>query len=265
MVSGQDGSGHQESAGPAAAVEGADPSRHQEIADGANSITDQALVDRINRSDRWLIFLTAAIAFSGVVSAIIFGRQLSVMQGQLDEMHAEQRPWVYANSVTPAGHIILTDGRYVIPLKFSITNTGHLPAFFVTPTTSAAVIAVGSGSTLAIRNDVCNDYRNSADKIGTTVFPGQTVSHGGFTAGDYPSVPKSEWDAIAGPKMLIVFGCIDYQFPTKPGHHQSRFAFAVGKLADQGILKRLSPFHDDRTAVDIGMLPITIGDSRPTD
>jgi hypothetical protein len=53
--------------------------------------TNQALVDRIDRSDRWMIGLTAVIAVGGLISAIIFGGQLNVMQGQLDEMKTASR------------------------------------------------------------------------------------------------------------------------------------------------------------------------------
>ena len=49
-------------------------------------ISEEAFVDRINRSDRWMIIFTAVIAVSGLVSAVIFGEQLAAMQGQLEEM-----------------------------------------------------------------------------------------------------------------------------------------------------------------------------------
>lgn len=40
----------------------------------------------MTNTDIWMIGLTALIAVAGVVSATIFNNQLSVMQGQLDEM-----------------------------------------------------------------------------------------------------------------------------------------------------------------------------------
>jgi hypothetical protein len=52
------------------------------------AISEQAFVDRFRKTDRWMIGLTAVIAFATVISAIIFFRQLSVMQGQLEEMRS---------------------------------------------------------------------------------------------------------------------------------------------------------------------------------
>jgi hypothetical protein len=218
------------------------------------------------KSDRDLIMarwtrrvgiFTAALVVVGIVTGVIFWRQL-------DEMQAEQRPWVYAVDVVPGGRIILANEWYAVPLKFSIKNTGHLPAFFVVPKTSAAVITIGS-SAFTIHNYVCDEYRHNPimQSSGNTIFADQTISHGGFTSEDYPKVRKYIWDALGGDKMIVVFGCIDYQFPAQPGHHQSRFSFAVGKLVDQGILERIAHLPDDPTTVDIRLLPVNIGDEKP--
>lgn len=51
-------------------------------------ISEQAFVDRMRRSDRWMIALTAAVALAGIASAAIFWMQLSAMRGQLAEMKA---------------------------------------------------------------------------------------------------------------------------------------------------------------------------------
>jgi hypothetical protein len=72
-----------------------DPSVHREENENQAAITNQALVDRINRSDRWMIGLTAVIAAGGIISAVIFGRQLTVMQGQLDAMERDQMPYIW--------------------------------------------------------------------------------------------------------------------------------------------------------------------------
>src|SRR5208337_2224025 len=71
-----------------APVETPDAAAHQEVSGNQQAISQKVLVDRINRSDFWMIILTAAIAFSGLVSAVIFGKQLIAMNGQLAEMRA---------------------------------------------------------------------------------------------------------------------------------------------------------------------------------
>jgi hypothetical protein len=70
----------------ASTVEAREAAPHQEIGGNEASEAQQALIDRIDKSDRWMIGLTAVIATAGIVSAIIFGWQLHVMQGQFDEM-----------------------------------------------------------------------------------------------------------------------------------------------------------------------------------
>lgn len=183
--------------------------------------------------------------------------------GQLREMQAEQRPWVYATEVKIAGRIVLADGRYVLPLKITATNTGHLPAFFVQYKTGAAPLRIGGPSTHTVKNDVCDDYRNNPNRSGQTVFAGQTVTYGGFTIDDYPSFPQAEWDALKADRLIVLYGCIDYQFPDQPGHHQSRFSFAVGRRNDVGILTRIGSLPDDPATVEPHMLPVTIGDDGP--
>jgi len=58
-----------------------------------------------NRSANWTAWATVAIAILtavtigvGISQYIIFDRQLGVMQGQLTEMQAEQRPWIYSET-----------------------------------------------------------------------------------------------------------------------------------------------------------------------
>jgi hypothetical protein len=52
---------------------------------------------RMTNTEILTILLTGVIALTGVIGAIIFNNQLSVMQGQLDVMRADQRPWVSLN------------------------------------------------------------------------------------------------------------------------------------------------------------------------
>ena len=72
-------------------VEHDHPAKHQSEAEQQAEITNKALVERINRSDRWMIGLTAVIAIGGLISAIIFGGQLYVMKSQLEEMQSTGR------------------------------------------------------------------------------------------------------------------------------------------------------------------------------
>ena len=69
-----------------APVDAPNPGAHEDIPNSQPAISEKTLVDRIDRSDRWMIVLTAVIALSTLISAIIFGKQLVAMHGQLNEM-----------------------------------------------------------------------------------------------------------------------------------------------------------------------------------
>jgi hypothetical protein len=88
-------------------------------------ISEKVLVERIKRSDRWMIALTAVIAGGGLISAIIFGWQLSVMQAQLNEAKFENRPWVGLEKIQ--SDTVVEAGK---PFKISVfvKNFGHNPA-----------------------------------------------------------------------------------------------------------------------------------------
>jgi hypothetical protein len=90
------------------------------------SATDQALVDRINRSDRWMIGLTAVIAIGGLISAGIFAWQLSVMQTESANserrMLAAQRPWVMIDKIE-----VTSGDNASLPLNLSLKLLGQSP------------------------------------------------------------------------------------------------------------------------------------------
>jgi hypothetical protein len=64
------------------------------------SISNQALVDRINRSDRWMIALTAIIAIGGAISAFLFWKHLQAFQGQLEAMRGQLHEMTAAGKQT---------------------------------------------------------------------------------------------------------------------------------------------------------------------
>jgi hypothetical protein len=86
-LSGNDRGDHKvNSATTSPSIEGAGLQDHAPIGGDQGRTTEQALVDRITKSDRWMIFFTGVIAATGIISAVIFGWTLSVSHGQLTEM-----------------------------------------------------------------------------------------------------------------------------------------------------------------------------------
>jgi hypothetical protein len=71
--------------------EGSQQSQHRasspgetETSTSSDAVTRGELADRVRKSDRWMIGLTAAIAIGGIVSAVIFGFQLHEMKVAAD-------------------------------------------------------------------------------------------------------------------------------------------------------------------------------------
>jgi hypothetical protein len=134
----------------------------------------------------------AAVVVAGATAVFLLLQQ-HTMQGQLDEMRAEQRAWVYAE--TFIGKRIGESGDlYYVPIQLYYHNTGHLPAFFVFPMLSAEVIAVkGQFDLSSVRNDICDDYRKRPLKdtdVGETLFPAE--EHRGVERLN-AEFKKSEW------------------------------------------------------------------------
>lgn len=79
---------------------------------------------------------TLAAGFIGVITAGIFKWQLDAMQGQLQIMRMDQRPWVSlgVDIAGPLAHDSV-DGEYGIrwhiPLKYRVENVGKTPALHV--------------------------------------------------------------------------------------------------------------------------------------
>lgn len=112
------------------------------------SISEQAFIDRIKSSDRWMIGLTGLIAAGGLISSIIFGFQLHEMQtaGHLtqesiriseeslkvgrDTFIAGQRPWV-SIKMSIFGPLIFDKSGAEIKIGVRLKNHGHSPALNV--------------------------------------------------------------------------------------------------------------------------------------
>lgn len=197
----------------APAVKTEEGHHHRTIASGERSITEQEFVDRINRSDRWMIGLTAAIAFFGLVSAVIFGWQLHVMQGQLDEMRGEQRARIAADNMILNGPIPSTD---VLNLAVLIDNYGRDAAHNVTwalanPTLVPFIPEEGGVYVPIPHTDICTALHHDRRK-GVTVFP--TPETKKWIPVSLPNSQETKMvvtSAIAEKGSMIVNGCILYR------------------------------------------------------
>ena len=73
---------------------------------------------------------TILIYCVGVNQWRTFQGQLAVMQGQLDEMKADQRPWI-SNDIEAASDLTFDDSGGILRFRYTLRNIGRSPAFNV--------------------------------------------------------------------------------------------------------------------------------------
>lgn len=183
----------------------------------------------------------AVIAVATVLILLVNGaytyyarKQWYVMSGQLAEMRAEQRPWVYAN-IGVGGKIFRNiSGGYTIPVAFILHNTGRAPAQLVSLVFAANTMPylhrAGKLMVLSDERRVCAKGEknfHATNKTGATVFPGEKLP-----SGINPGIPSSKWSPFVrdgfGPAILI-YGCIIYQRPGNVPLGVTGFAITVDR------------------------------------
>jgi hypothetical protein len=202
------------------------------------------------------LWLAAGIGLVAVIVASLDARgQRGVMQGQLNEMQAEQRPWLRVDA-TPGDFVVLDPpGTVAYPTivfnpHFIITNVGKSSAF-------NALLSFTGWSDVVSRDDphraqakICEllARQPTAERHdGRIMFPGDHFNEElgsakqnvGFMGPDFAKglIKKNqEW-----PMHLKVIGCVDFLFGSPPEHHQTGFIYDVYRV--EGIEARAGPFH----------------------
>jgi hypothetical protein len=192
-------------------------------------------------SEILMVVFTAVIAVTGVIGAIIFGGQMKVMQGQLDEMKttskiaedtltATQRPWVSVKAAIGPRGLFFNENGANLHLIFALKNTGHTPAMTVR-IEGGPRIGVKTNDRMTELEKVCSDARKrppNPKMVGYTIFPDEPLTLD-FT---YTFASKEDLDRMAASQqgfiIPVVLGCVDYLFAFgDPIHHQSRFVYDV--------------------------------------
>jgi hypothetical protein len=177
---------------------------------------------------------TVAIAVLAIVAAGVGALQYCTMQGQLNEMQAAQRPWIYAETpifLKPITQKIVWEMR----IEFKLQNTGHLPALHVTPIVQSPVPTINTGDIIAsYQHAKCIDQNRdiSATITGDTIFPGQIVKRA-ITIGIWPKDKAAAYTAINHYDPWII-GCFAYITSTSTLRHFTRFAYIVSQEAPDG-------------------------------
>lgn len=214
--------------------------------------------------------LTGVLAWYANEQGTISENQRAVMQGQLDEMKAEQRPWVYAD-FKPGGAFYKTQSNGIgIPVAFFFHNTGHLPALYVSPDIEAYLSGeddkIGSTTVRERQKRRCEQslqQPNAPDQIGVTVFPGQNVpfsTAAGIGAAKIVALQQLWRDKLKKEMDILapwITGCIRYRSPDGVSH-QTGIAFTVEMTRpDHDGLFALFALPADPTAVDVHRIVFT--------
>lgn len=191
------------------------------------TISNQALVDRINRSDRWMIALTAVIAGGGIISAIIFGWQLSVMQGQLNEMQVEQRAWIGAPkiNISPIDTKELSDATKFVRVTATFSNIGKSPALVYMG--AEIVDAKITSICVKMHREFATQKRDNPKNPGFYILPADNLPVSNFPDGnDFSNISIAR---IRGLKSPYVNGCVVYDDGADDLPHQTGFWAAINK------------------------------------
>jgi len=177
------------------------------------------------------IYLAAVVAIGAIVAAwMSSSEQLHNMQGQLDVMVAQQRPWL---QVTPRldGPLrtILALGKkpevFSVSLAFDAKNTGLTPATKIV--FSSTVVVEGEGTDMKARDEAqeqackqANEQAKSSGKVGESLFPNEAkVLHTGFSG------RIAEADAFP----YVLEGCVDYTYAGNQ-HGQTGYRLMLGRI-----------------------------------
>jgi hypothetical protein len=170
---------------------------------------------------------TVWIAIFAVISATVGLLQYCSISGQLDEMRAEQRPWINFSATAGSDMTLGSGGIVALVAHTALTNIGHLPAQNVVA--HAALVPWAEAAKQAKRRDlICSElkYRRiTPANQGFVLFPNETKQPPlplGLTKENF-----EEWHGSGEPLVLI--GCLDYVFLTNGSHHHVGFIFEIDK------------------------------------
>jgi hypothetical protein len=189
---------------------------------------------------------TLVIAFFAIVAAcvaisqaFIANRQLNAMQGQLDVMKIDERPWVSLQGpaiVTTQLNIVIDppENRLImLGLNFIIKNVGKNPARRV-GIVLRIVNAFDAPDLLSEQARICADalrpLKAGAKYVEFTMFPGDQYTIPRLAFMQPEAINEAQKRRSKDGQTVIlprIIGCVDYQFLSDETHHQTGFIFDI--------------------------------------
>jgi hypothetical protein len=197
-----------------------------------------------------MALFTVGIYCVGLAQWQTFQQQLTAMQGQLDAMEADQRPWVkiqklepYKSPIPELGGLRFNGSPNVgfLPLDFLLKNVGHSPAFQIR-------LAVGQFFGYAEqKTDLAKEEQERCAALDTAYPPRPMVVESAnlipvlFPGDEAPdnntvlAILRTQLDKLDEGKngfQLWFYGCIRYKFADLKEPHQTSFAYQVVHIID---------------------------------
>jgi hypothetical protein len=175
------------------------------------------------------IVLTVALLGVAATQAWVYFKQAKIMRGQLNQMQADQRPWI-PDQVTITDALRFYDHRKPhIGLTFALENIGHSPAFQVG--VSAMLWRFTSDAPLRQAahhfSELMRTAHHGPNVIGYTIFPNQTKKFEIITSVFVNHEEDKIWESTRDPVNIFVIGCIFYTFSQGAMPHITPFVYRI--------------------------------------
>jgi len=180
-----------------------------------------------------MVILTLLVAIAAFWSACIFQGQLTVARTAAE---AQERPWVSAK-ISLSRPLSFTDKGASIGVAAILKNVGHSPALNVRFVSK--IISFEHPDDLWKRqSEFCEFWKHRSPVSGLpgkTIFPGDERPDGeitGMNAEELATALKTT--SLQGKISMWLIACVDYQFYFPSEHHQTRYAFPLGRPLPEG-------------------------------
>ena len=174
---------------------------------------------------------TQAVAQASRDAAIAGNRQAAVAEKQLVAMH---RPWVYVESVTPAGDFVFEAGEARLLLHVVVKNSGHSPGLRVS--VNVKIVASNQISLLDEQKTFATNFRRDPNlnevRPEVTSWPGDKIVFPVVAWLDSIDMTRFKPLSDGTPfpiTLLAIVGCLNYEFSFAPGHHQTALIYTLRK------------------------------------
>lgn len=221
------------------------------------------------RWTRHVGLFTGALVVVGIVTAVIFWRQLNVMQSQLEEMRkgavdtaelakaakssaaaansANQlnevglRPWVDFNVIEPSAGFVVKRDAVSVGIRYSLKNVGRLPATMTNVHLEMQPLAYYGPQIDLVNEVLVTDYQVRACKkseytTGNTVFPGQTINPYIVTV----EADRNRFEDIIkqGKEIYVVLitGCVGYKLAIAGSYGHTGVSLIIARGTNTNVL-----------------------------